>query len=449
MKNHSKKKKILLLNPPGEKYYIRDCYCSTEAKGRYYWHPLDLLVQSGFLAEHFDVSVLDAVALDLDMETGLKRILEVDPFAVFFVTGQLSWEKDLALLRNVKDQTGCLLAVSGDLPRFSSINPDGPWSIVDIISTDFTSPGLTEFFLEGNNESIPGIFVPGSGSPLGTTGSKTKFDYPYPLHAVFPQKKYRLPFTSNAPFASVLTTYGCNYHCNFCNVKALPFKTRILDGVIDEVLRLKEELGIRTIFFRDPNIAAVRTHVEELAERLSQLPFDSIWNSYARVDCVDEKLLQKLARSGCNLLQFGLESGSDRVLAQTLKGFGISQTRKTLEACCRTGIKTCGHFLLGTPDESIDEMEETLRFASDLPLDFATFNIFETRPGISDDLLIRSKNPDNDAGIHVKTMKNRALRKFYLRPRYILHTLNSLLRNPAEIRTLFSNIREFFRIMLG
>ncbi len=450
MNHHTKKRKVLLLNPPGEKYYIRDCYCSTEAKGRYYWHPLDLLVQSGFLSRHFDVSVLDAVALDLEMEAGLNRILEIDPFAIFYVTGQLSWKKDLALLSAVKERTACLLAASGDLPRFSGNNLDRAWKIVDIVLDDFTSPGLTEYLLTGNSESTPGVSVPGRNSRFNSSFEEKEFDYPYPLHAAFPQKSYRLPFTSESPFASVLTTFGCNYHCKFCNVKALPFKTRILDGVVDEVQRLRDEQGIHTIFFRDPNIAAVRNHALELAERLSLLRFRISWNSYARVDCVDEELLQKLAYSGCSLLQFGLESGSDRILTETSKGFSVNQIRKTLEICRRTGIKTCGHFLLGVPGETPQEMQETLRFAaSDLPLDFATFNIFEIRPGISDELINHPQNSDDNTGVQAKKLKRSALRKFYLRPKFVLRTIRSIISNPAEIKVLVGNIREFFRIILG
>ena len=56
-------RKVLLLNPPGDRLYIRDQFCSHVSKGTYYWQPLDLLMISGRLhAEGFELAVVDAIA---------------------------------------------------------------------------------------------------------------------------------------------------------------------------------------------------------------------------------------------------------------------------------------------------------------------------------------------------------------------------------------------------
>ncbi len=54
--------KVLLLNPPGERIYIRDYFCSKTTKSNYLFHPIDLLALSGPLAEEHDVEELDCIA---------------------------------------------------------------------------------------------------------------------------------------------------------------------------------------------------------------------------------------------------------------------------------------------------------------------------------------------------------------------------------------------------
>ena len=51
--------KILLLNPPGDKLFQRDMYCSGVSKAHYYWPSIDMLVLSGILGQEYDLDILD------------------------------------------------------------------------------------------------------------------------------------------------------------------------------------------------------------------------------------------------------------------------------------------------------------------------------------------------------------------------------------------------------
>jgi len=62
------KTKVLLLNPPGDKLYLRDEYCSAVSKADYYWPPIDLLVLSGILSDKYEVEVIDAIVEKLSPE---------------------------------------------------------------------------------------------------------------------------------------------------------------------------------------------------------------------------------------------------------------------------------------------------------------------------------------------------------------------------------------------
>ena len=52
--------KVVLLNPPSSNKYLRDQYCTSLSKAEYYWHPIDLLIQSGILSREHDVNIIDA-----------------------------------------------------------------------------------------------------------------------------------------------------------------------------------------------------------------------------------------------------------------------------------------------------------------------------------------------------------------------------------------------------
>jgi len=54
-------RKVLLLNPPGDRLYIRDQFCSHVSKGTYYWQPQDLLMLSA-RSEHVHNKIKPALA---------------------------------------------------------------------------------------------------------------------------------------------------------------------------------------------------------------------------------------------------------------------------------------------------------------------------------------------------------------------------------------------------
>jgi hypothetical protein len=74
--------KVLLLNPPGDRLYIRDQFCSHVSKGTYYWQPLDLLMLSATLdAEGYELDVVDAIAERMSPEETHSRIRRFAPDA--------------------------------------------------------------------------------------------------------------------------------------------------------------------------------------------------------------------------------------------------------------------------------------------------------------------------------------------------------------------------------
>src|SRR3989344_727403 len=167
--------KILLLNPPGTKIYIRDYYCSKVSKTNYIYEPPDLLILSGILSEKHRVAVIDAIAEKLSENDCIARILQFRPDAIVFLSGAVSFQEDFPFMEKVKRLTNAKLIGSADI------------------------------FME-NGEKI--------------------------------LEKYRFPF-AYGKFATVLTDYGCPFRCKFCIMSNLGFKFRSAENVIAELQYIK------------------------------------------------------------------------------------------------------------------------------------------------------------------------------------------------------------------
>jgi len=145
--------KILLLNPPGDKLYQRDLYCSAVSKAFYYWPSIDLLIQSGILGERYDVHVLDAIAERLTPEDCTSRIRQADYKAILFLTGTASWRKDLDYISRFKaGPNPPLLIGNGDILLFKAREFLERHSFLDAVLLDYTTPDVLHF-LEGNYAS--------------------------------------------------------------------------------------------------------------------------------------------------------------------------------------------------------------------------------------------------------------------------------------------------------
>jgi radical SAM superfamily enzyme YgiQ (UPF0313 family) len=106
------------------------------------------------------------------------------------------------------------------------------------------------------------------------------------------------------------------------------------------------------------------------------------WGAQARVDLADEEIIKLMKDSGCLQLDFGVESGSQRVLDEIInKRITLDQVRKTFTLCKKYGIRIHASFMLGLPTETNQEAQATLKFAQELAPNWYAFAIFTPLPG--------------------------------------------------------------------
>jgi radical SAM superfamily enzyme YgiQ (UPF0313 family) len=171
-----------------------------------------------------------------------------------------------------------------------------------------------------------------------------------------------------------------------------------------------------------------------------------------------------MAEVGCCCVAFGFESADASVLARYGKP-GPDAARRAVERCRRAGLRVAGYWILGLPGETFESSVETIRFASELGLDYASFS--SPSPDFGTDLRelalasgrleAGQSSSDRSRPLAVATALGEgemrrlhalALRSFYLRPSYAARSL-ARLRGPRELRELAAGGWTVLRRWLG
>lgn len=437
--------RVLLLNPPGEKVYVRDYYCSKISKSNYLFHPIDLLMQSGRLAERYEVSVIDAIADRIDEDACIRMIDSFSPDAIFSLIGAVSLEEDLPFLERLKKE-GRRIIVSGDISLENTEKWLNAYPFIDAAILDFTSDDIINY-LEGNHEPINSMVY---RTPEGISGMESvrprneEFYVPVPRHDLFSSKNYHFPFVRHKEFATVLTDYGCPFRCSFCVMSTLGYRYREAENVIDELRELKR-LGKKEIFFIDQTFGINKKRTLDLCHRMKEEGLSFGWVCYSRVDLISEEVLRGMKEAGCHTIIFGVESASEEILKKYQKGYNKTQIRDAFRLCKKYNIRTVATFILGLPEETEETANETIEFLKEIDCDFASFNVAVPRmntplrqEAIREGLITSNLEIMDQGGSsiamptrhltmeQVQELKKKAIKEFYLRPSYLWKRLRGV-----------------------
>ena len=199
------------------------------------------------------------------------------------------------------------------------------------------------------------------------------------------------------PIATIQTSRGCPFACNFCAVTTIfghKYRLRSAEDVLSEIETLEDNY----IFFLDDNIVGSPAYSRELFRAL--IPHNKRWIGQASTTVIkDPELLKLMAQSGCKGLFVGFESLLDENLKKSHKNH--NDPKKYKEVARRLhdqGIAISGAFVFGLDDDDKSIFERTLEFAMDSELDTAQFNWLAPYPGtpIYDRLRAENRMIDNE-----------------------------------------------------
>ena len=208
---------------------------------------------------------------------------------------------------------------------------------------------------------------------------------PLPLSA-YSMRSLHVPGFARQRWGFLQTSRGCPYRCLFCSPTLRQshghtFRGQSARRVYHDMARLHRDFGVTAVYMVDDLFTYDRRRVVELCELLRRRPLPVQWVLQTRVDCLDRELVAGLNPAGCRGLKLGIESGSDRVLRVLRKGITVDQALRTAAEVKRAGLSLNACFILGTPGETEEEMEQTFRLARRMRPDMIQVTFHTPYPG--------------------------------------------------------------------
>lgn len=327
---------------------------------------------------------------------------------------------------------------------------------------------------ERNLEELDGIGFRKNGRIIILP--KTKFiedldSIPFPARHLLPMEKYFQANISHGgvlrktPYASVVTSRGCPMQCTFCSAHRVwgkRYRYRSPENVIEEIKMLIQDYGIKELLFEDDNLTLNKRTAEEIFEKMIEEKFDLIWKTPngVAIFTLDENLLQKMRKSGCYQLGFGVESGNQYVLDKIIKKpVDLNKAPRIIKYGRKLGIETQIFLVMGMPGETKEHIRDSFRFARKIK-DFRPFiSIANPYPGSElydickkNNYLVPEFSFDNllidRANIQTPDWTSNELKELIISEKWISQ-MHWLLRCPiaflfAKIKSFLSNPRNFF-----
>jgi radical SAM superfamily enzyme YgiQ (UPF0313 family) len=207
----------------------------------------------------------------------------------------------------------------------------------------------------------------------------------------------RLPFLArdllDEPVGTVhiATQRGCPFPCTYCAARMYNQlyaadgeeygRRRSHANVLAELHELRAQDRLGYVIFLDDTFTINHSWVMQFC-RLYGEEIGAPFSLHARVETVNQGLLQMLAAAGCRQITYGVESGSERVRRSIMRRQVTNQRFKDVFRWTReAGILLTANFMLGLPGETRDDLEQTLELAEELNVaDFGYF-VFYPYPG--------------------------------------------------------------------
>lgn len=463
-------KTALLINPPTGNY-IRDdrCQVPAEAISSALRAPMDLLYYATILQNSGVRCLLrDYPAEGSGLEDYLSDLLEFQPDILIVSATTPTLTSDLACVTSAKKIKPAILTIAkGAHFAVDELRAMEACADLDVAIRHEAEKAVEEIVRGRPLRDVAGITFRDGERLIRNPGRPLIADLdwlPLPDRRLLNNDLYVRPDTGERQ-ATVLTARGCPMNCIFCLVKVVSGKViakRSPGSIVDELKKCVSDFGISNFYFRADTFTWDRDWVLEICDRIREADLRISWVCNSRVNTLDDDLLRRMKDAGCWMIGLGVESGSQAILDKIQKGVTLAEVRQAAAVCRRQGVKTYNFFVLGFPWDDERTIEDTLKLAIELDSDFVEFHTAYPFPGtefhelassldlvepgrlIGQDVMtspVRTLHLDN---ARLMALRRRAVRKYYLRPAYILRTL----RRVESPMVLLNYLRKGLNVLL-
>ena len=455
----TEKKRILLIYPPSP-VMNREDRCQQPTKDLIVIPPLpptDLM----YLAAIAEREGLEAKIKDYSQSGNLEQDLrefKADYLVVNIATPSL--EHDLDAIRKAKKINPEIITIA----KGAAFLTLGEKILAEHEFLDFGILGeaeetLKEILEEQEKTRILGIYYKENGN-VKFTGNRAFIEdldsLPFPARHLVDNSIYRRP-DNNKVQATIKVERGCPFHCFFClatPVSGAKVRRRSVENIVAEIRECVEKYNIRNFLFWSDIFNLDKKWTMDLCQAIIDSGLKITWSANTRADTADLEMAKMMYKSGCRLVSIGVESGSQEMLEKMGKNITLNDVRRTVKVFKQAKIRIYNYFVIGLPWETEETVEETIKFAIELNSDFISFytatplpgsrfydyakehNLFDKETSFESAYFYPAVNTHYLTKERVFELHKSAIKRFYLRPLYILKML-SRIRSFAEIRNYF------------
>lgn len=375
----------------------------------------------------------------LDMNVGdplMSALMTYKPDVVGITTTTLTLYDALLVAKMTKEYSKNIVTVMGG--AHCSIYPNETASFPEV---DYVIQGEGELpFLRLLN----GV----AGKILDTEIIENADNKPFPARHLIDIKKYH-SVLNKKPVTSMLSAFNCQMNCSFCYQPHYTkgWRARSAQSVVEEMAQIAK-MGIGEIEVMDDTFSFDRDRVLDICDRLIHYKANGVWsvgfNIRTRVDKVDYELLQKMKLAGCKRINYGVESFVPETLKTLRKGFDVEKAGLAIEMTKYVGIEAQAYLMLGSPDETEEQMMQTINITNKLNPDYAYYSLTSPMPGtvmykwgLNEGRykdywreFVLNPTPDfkmriwrEEARDEMVRIMEKGYRSFYYRPQYVLNQL--------------------------
>lgn len=357
--------KVLLVNAPQIEYY-RQRIMTEDSIVRP--PPLHL----GYLAAVLESRDIETAILDMNVRPqGLvsfqESLLEQSPDLVGISSTTSSFPAALKLAQRSKEVLPDVPTVMGGCHvTFTAEETLRDNPCVDVVvrgEGEYTLQELTACLQKGQSPAgVLGLSYRANGQVAHNPPRLFIRDLdslPWPARHLMETRPY------NAPGA-LITSRGCPGRCIFCAATAMSghrYRVRHPSRVVDEIEFLCQQYGPNSLAIMDDTFTGLPKKLTlPVCKEIKRRGLQIFWGCESRVDVARPELLEKLRESGCVSIQFGVESGSPRVLAKLNKRITLDQVCQAVKHAAELGMRVVCSFILGHPEETEEDARMTIAF---------------------------------------------------------------------------------------
>ena len=192
-------------------------------------------------------------------------------------------------------------------------------------------------------------------------------------------KRYIHPYLCCKKMMYLYSSKGCPGNCTFCSCPSFhqhKYRKRPPENVLKEIAYLQQNYGIDGVYFSDECWCVRKSDVHEFCEKIKESGLSFYWGCEIRIGILDREEFQLMYDCGCRWIFFGIETGSPEMLRKIKKGITVEQIKRDVQFCNDFGITAIASYIIGYPDETFEQISDTIRLIQQLNAGVTVINIY-------------------------------------------------------------------------